>query len=291
MSDLPPEHPINLPPADVPPTDMVITARPIAAPPQPPLYRPLFGLPPLDMLSRRQAAWDLLLVLFAGLIIPFAQQVVSALASSGLGDMQATLPPSALHWLLIRSTYLSAFLVVGLALYLVHRHRLPARCIGVQLDRWHIQSLLSLPALGAVYVATIATMLVIFLLVAFVPELKEDLEQRVQFMEFIPTNSLVATVLLIIPVAIQEELLYRGLLLPYLRRVGCNWIFAILISSLIFASMHIAQGGLAIVQVVFLGIALALSFLFTRSLLAVIIAHFLYDVIQIQLARYIAQQV
>jgi membrane protease YdiL (CAAX protease family) len=67
--------------------------------------------------------------------------------------------------------------------------------------------------------------------------------------------------------------------------VGCGWTGAILLSSALFASLHIAQGWLGIVQIFPVGLALAVFFVLTRSLTAVILAHFLFDLVQTQLAR------
>ena len=135
------------------------------------------------------------------------------------------------------------------------------------------------------YGAMIPMIVAITVLVMLRPELQGDLMRRREFMQQIPLQSLGQMVLLLIPVAIHEELLFRGLLIPYLRRVGCGWTGAILLSSALFASLHIAQGWLGIVQIFPVGLALAVFFVLTRSLTAVILAHFLFDLVQTQLAR------
>jgi membrane protease YdiL (CAAX protease family) len=104
-------------------------------------------------------------------------------------------------------------------------------------------------------------------------------------LELLPVHSLGLTIALMVPVAVHEELIFRGLLLPYLRRIGWPWWLAIAASSGTFAVLHVAQGWLAIIQVFGISVVLATFFVLSRSLLSVIAAHFLFDVLQTQLAR------
>ncbi len=95
------------------------------------------------------------------------------------------------------------------------------------------------------------------------------------------------TVALLVPVAIHEETLFRGLLIPYLHRVGLGWPVAVLVSAAVFAALHITQGWLALPQIFAVGLILGGFFIWSRSLLAVMIAHFLFDLIQTELARFL----
>ncbi|MCK4342704.1 MAG: CPBP family intramembrane metalloprotease [Phycisphaerae bacterium] len=258
----------------------VIPARPIT---QPGFIHRLTQHPRLDLttLSRRDAALDLALVLMVGLVAPWGYQLAVVLL---IGLDSAGEPPAAL---LVIGKYFDALLVIALAGYFIYRQRLAAAAFGLQLNRLNHQVLWSAPTLAAMYAVMLPTVLAIAALVQLFPALEEDLENRREMMEFITKPALAELILLLIPVAIHEELLFRGLLIPYLRRAGCGWGLAIFISTAIFAVLHVTQGWLGVIQIFGVGAVLGVFFVLSRSLLAVIIAHFLFDLLQTQLARFL----
>jgi membrane protease YdiL (CAAX protease family) len=160
---------------------------------------------------------------------------------------------------------------------------------GVFRLSWHRparQALWAGSALLAIYAVFLLFVVAITIVVLYYPELeKDDLARRIEFLKLMPANSTLEILLLLIPVAIEEELLFRGLLIPYLHRVGCTWTVAILISTAVFAVLHFNQGWLGIIQVFGVGAVLGTCFVLTRSLLAVVLAHFVFDFLQLQLAR------
>lgn len=80
--------------------------------------------------------------------------------------------------------------------------------------------------------------------------------------------------------AIGEEVLYRGLLLPRLRRLAGRWWIAVLATSMVFGVAHL-YGGIGFALSAFLGsMVWCAAFIWSRSLLAVIVAHFLFNSIQ-----------
>ena len=258
----------------------VISARPIssvalATPPAP--------LRPLDLspLRFRDAVLDLGLVLAVALVVPFGFQLGALVM---VGEDEASFPPVEL---LIATKWFDVLLVTVLAAYFVYRNGVRPAAFGLQLDRFSLQVLWSLPTLAAVYVAMFGTVVVISTMVILIPGLEQDLLHRTKFLEALPIQDFVATVLLLIPVAIHEELLFRGLLIPYLRRVGGSWTVAILISTAIFAILHITQGWLGVLQIFGVGAVFGIFFVLSRSLTAVIIAHFLFNLLQTQLARFL----
>ena len=268
--------------AEIPPglghfSPPIITARPVALPAAVAESAPR----PLELasLSRRDAALDLVLVLVAALVFPFGASLAAYLLEGGETARPLETGP------LVLAKWFDALLVVWLAAYFVYRQRLTSAAFGLQADGLRRQVLWSMPTLLAMYGAMIPMVVAITVLVMLRPELQGDLMRRKEFMQRIPLQSLADTVLLLVPVAIHEELLFRGLLIPYLRRVGCGWTGAILLSSGLFASLHVAQGWLGIVQIFPVGLTLAVFFVLTRSLTAVILAHFLFDLLQTQLAR------
>lgn len=223
---------------------------------------------------------DLTLLLMVALLIPIGFQLTASLVTSGAYE------PS-FNWVIVLHKWFEALLLVSLAAYFVYRHGLPAAGFGLQADRLGKQALWAVPTVLAVYVVFTAMLLAIGMLVLLYPPLEKDLLRRTQFLELLPLNDLPATILLLVPVAIHEELLFRGLLIPYLRRIGCGWGLAILVSTTVFAALHIAQGWLGVVQIFGVGAMLGLFFVLSRSLLPVIIAHFAFNLLQFQLARFL----
>ncbi len=264
----------ELPPNAESAASEVIAARPV-------LYASAPAAPgPLDLscLLRRNAALDLALLLVVALLIPFGFDLAAALSFPEAVDLSFS-------FLVIVRKWFDALLLVALTAYFVYRQRVPAAAFGLQRDRLGVQALWALPTLLAIYVVFMVFMVVIGVVLMFYPELQKDLIRRVDFMEMLPLNDVTTAVLLLIPVAIHEELLFRGLLLPYLHRVGCSWGLAVFLSSAVFAALHLTQGWLGVLQVFGVGAVLGAFFVLTRSALAVMLAHFLFNFIQLQLAR------
>jgi uncharacterized protein len=86
-------------------------------------------------------------------------------------------------------------------------------------------------------------------------------------------------VLLVAVVAVVEETIFRGYLLLRFRAVtGSLWV-AIVLSTVIFTAGHTYQGGAGMAAVAALGLAFMALYLSTRSLIASIVVHFLFDLV------------
>jgi len=264
----------ELPPGAAPYAPDVIAARPVVCALPPDASQPR----DLAALSRRDAALDLVLLLAVALLMPVGFELAAMLTLPETPELSFS------NLIIIRKWF-DALLLVVLAGYFIWRQRVPAAAFGLLRGRLAIQALWALPTLVAVYAAFLVVAVMVGALVLFYPELQQDLVRRTEFIGALPLNDTLATVLLLIPVAIHEELLFRGLLIPYLHRVGCSWGLAVLISTAVFAGLHGDQGWLGIIQVFGVGAVLGASFVLTRSLLAVMLAHFLFDFLQLQLAR------
>ena len=254
----------------------VVVARPVGAPP---LAPPPPGLE-LPYVRRGDALLDLALVLLAAIVLPYAPSLLVPFEEGGA-------PPLEIGPLVIFQTWCQAGLAVGLVLYFVLRHRIRPSAFGVRRDRIGQQLLWGCGALIGVYVALLATGLLVLLLYLISPGVEEDLAKRVPYMKQMPVDSLGATLLLLLAVALNEELVFRGLLMPYLRRVLGGWRWAAVISALIFAGLHVPQQGVlgGGLQIFAIGIVLAVFFVLSRSVLAVTLAHLLFDFLQFQLIR------
>jgi membrane protease YdiL (CAAX protease family) len=268
--DTPPFNP-------TPPDPAIVLARPIEAP-----RAPAAPLDPLLLapLSRGTAAWYIALLLAVAVGVPLAIDIATIGVSGGAPNAELLTP----DYLVARKVFDVG--VIGLlAWLLLSRNRLPVGSVGLSARRPASQALWALLALGAIYAYMLVFLLIMTVVLFFFPSLQKDLAARTEFLDLMPVDDVWMSLALLIPVAIHEELLFRGLLLPYLRRVTGGWTAAILLSSVIFAVLHLAQGWLGVVQVFGLSIIFSLAFLWTRSLVAVTVAHFLFDFLQFQLIR------
>lgn len=83
-------------------------------------------------------------------------------------------------------------------------------------------------------------------------------------------------------ISIWEEVAFRGFFLPRLRRLTGSWIAAVLLSSGLFAVLHLEmQAAAIIIPLFFIAVLWCLVTIWRRSLVPVIIAHFLLDLIQL----------
>ena len=262
----------------LPRTD-VVEARPVSrAEPGVPVRPPS----PLELpaLSRRSAALDLGLIALVALVVPYGVRLVLLFTAADVSVDELAIP------LLTVQKWFDVALAAGLTLYVVLRHALPPTSFGLRHERPLGQLSWSLAGVAAAYGWLVATMLLLGFLMMLFPKVKDAVLERRELLGLMPVHNLLATVLLLVPVAVHEELLFRGLLLPYLRRALGHWPAAIVVSSSVFAVLHFDQGWVGVLQVFGLGIVFSLIFLGSRSLLAVIVAHFLFDFAQFQLIRW-----
>lgn len=142
-------------------------------------------------------------------------------------------------------------------------------------------TLLALLAAGMAW--AFSTVVAGVLLISFPGLAEGDLQNRLDTLNQIPRSTWYMNAVLMLIVGMQEELLFRGMILPYLRRLSGSWVIAVMVSTLIFALAHFPQGAIAVIQIEFLALAFALVYLWTRSLVAVVMAHFLFNFVQIQI--------
>lgn len=97
-----------------------------------------------------------------------------------------------------------------------------------------------------------------------------------------PVDLLLAIVLVTV-VAISEEIIFRGYLLLRFSRLLRGLGGAALLSAAVFSIGHGYEGGAGVVTVGAIGLALALVYLWRRSLVAPMVIHFLLDFLAIVL--------
>jgi len=234
----------------------------------------------MALVRPHEAALDLLVILAALIVLPYLPPLVASVAPD-----EALVPE--VGPAVIVHKWCEAGLASLLVAYFVLRHRLRPATFGLRTDRLGRQVLWGLAALGAMYVVLLLSVAVIVPLCHLFPVLEEDAMRRVEFAQALPTESLPATIALLLAVAIHEEALFRGLLLPYVRRVLGSWWWAGLCSTLLFAALHAPEQGLlaAGVQILGIGVVLTVFFIVSRSLLSVALAHLLFNFLQFQFMR------
>jgi membrane protease YdiL (CAAX protease family) len=276
-----PHEPTTGPATPARPVTPLITARPVLTAERPP--SPL----ELPMLTRRAAALDLGLVVLVALLLPGALNLVTVLLvrfTTGQDFGDVPLPHGEL---LTIDKWFDWALAAGLMAYFLLARRLPGAAFGLRGDQPLLLLGSALVTIAAIYLWLMCTVVLIGAVLRLYPDMLKDVLERTRMIELLPIHDWRRALLLLIPVAAHEEILFRGLLLPYLRRLTGHWWSAVLISSLVFAALHIDQGLAGVFQVLGVSVVLALSFVFTRSLWVVIIAHFAFNFLQFQFMRVI----
>jgi membrane protease YdiL (CAAX protease family) len=258
------------PPPPAAPSSVVL-ARPVRLELAPSArHDPLLLMP----VSPSAAALDAGLIVLVTLALPVAAALLE-LSTLPSGADPKPQPVS------IPGKWIDAAIVCGLAAYLCLRHRLPAASLGLRAARPVRQGLWGIATLIGCYGWMFVS---IILLLPFLELIQDDLMQRTEMFDRIPIGDAGRQVVLLIAVVIHEELWFRGLLLPYVRRATGSWWIAVAVTSLLFGLLHLPQGFIGALQVAGLSVVLSLFFIHTRSLPAVMLGHFLFNFIQMQLA-------
>jgi membrane protease YdiL (CAAX protease family) len=88
---------------------------------------------------------------------------------------------------------------------------------------------------------------------------------------------------LVVVVALAEETIFRGYLILRFKTVTGSVVAAVLLSAIVFSLGHGYEGTAGVVTVGAIGVALALVYLWRKSLIAPITMHFLQDFVGIVL--------
>lgn len=263
------------PQQDVPAARPILVARPLEPSASGGAANPLL----LHGVSAPAALFALLIVILVGIIASFVIQVVSLRnLEPGDGD------EFAVH--LVAVKLFDALMSCALLTVVAAGLRVRLSAFGLYLRQFGLQLGYSVVTLVANYAYMIATIPLILLLMHYFPGLAEDNRRRMEFGSAMPLHDFRLSVALLIPVAVHEEIVFRGMLLPLLRRLLGSWWGAVAISSVAFGMLHIAQGVTGIIQITGVGVVFSIAFILTRSLLVVVLAHFTFDLLQFQLMRF-----
>ena len=81
--------------------------------------------------------------------------------------------------------------------------------------------------------------------------------------------------------AVQEEILFRGIVLTRLRRVLGKWRFAVVISSIIFSATHLDMGYGQALSAFGLSIVWSCLYIRLKSILSTIVGHLVFNSMQV----------
>lgn len=194
------------------------------------------------------------------------------------------LPAHSGRWFTVFGSVGTEVVVLAAVLWLLRKSGRSPASIGWRSDRPALDV-----ALG-IYL-TLVIFVLLFLVIFLISLLSPDLLGRMgraqsQIEAVFPPMHPGLLVLLSAWVACFEEMLFRGFFLTRLRGLVGSWPAAVLIGSVLFALPHLYQGMIAVCVILVLGIVLGLMFVIRRSLVPVIVAHFLFDAVQFLALRY-----
>lgn len=95
--------------------------------------------------------------------------------------------------------------------------------------------------------------------------------------------SLLVSFILMVMVALAEESMVRGFVLGHMLDVGMNKFLALVLSSLIFAAMHLGNPGMSVISfinIALAGVLLGAAYIYTRNLWFSISLHLFWNWIQ-----------
>lgn len=284
-----PDHsPGEPPPAHVPvarPAGTTATAVPLARAAtgaeaaRPPETRWLRFLPLRPPATRGQALADAAVACLIALGLASLNEAI-AVARQDIGNPHAP-PPLYVDQIVIMGAILTALVAA------LQRNRgLPLSAAGLTVRSIPADLLVGIAGVVWLFMITIATTSAIGL---FLPQFADDIRQNQRMLsEMMPTHHPLALTTLAATVAIYEELLFRGFLLPRLATLARSWTGGVILTALIFGLFHLYQGWLGFILTSLFGLVLALMLLWRRSILSPIIAHFGFDLVVMVLLPWIA---
>jgi len=264
-----PIAPLDDPETPVPPP-VVPLARPVSAVPASPHIDP-----PMLLMSRSRSGALLELVIFAGIILAFVFAVSGVAAAAD-------------HFGLIRSpqlTNLATALATGVcgfssALVIVWATGGRAAGVGITPRALGLNLLVGLGTLPVPFLAFYAGAGILWLIHPPWIEMMQSNASRIT--EMLPRLSPAAFLATSLWVGVWEEVVFRGFVLTRVRRLVGSWWPAVAITSVIFAVPHaLGQVWVTILPLFLMAVAFSVITIWRRSLIPAIIAHALFDFIQL----------
>lgn len=238
------------------------------------------------LLLREESAWQALIDLIAIVVWVVAVELLSArvityaygfeLAAITDPDVQRQLLAP---WITIRA----AAITFGIGVILARRRQRPAH-VGFT-TRWLLPGVpLGLFTAVAMLIGGGVIVQVATLIWPGLDELFRDNAENIG--DLLPPMTIPQLALLNVVVATYEELLLRGFVMPRLRRLTNSWTIAVVLSTAVFAGLHLPDQNLAAVcALAVVSLILSTLTIATRSLVPAIAAHFLFNFVQMVIIK------
>jgi membrane protease YdiL (CAAX protease family) len=221
-------------------------------------------------MTRGAAATDIVLIIAMFFFLQIGLEV------AGIPERLAQRFPSlGVFWV---NVCFGGILLIAIFCILTLRNQSPAAIglVRTPLSRVCVFAMIGLPAC---YAATLVTGFLFSWLVN--KDVETLAKERSRLFEIIPHMALWQTILLSAFVGVHEEVLFRGFLLGRMRAFFRSNVAAVFVSSLIFGLPHVYQGTMGVLQTASIGVVLALITLRARSLWPAILAHAMFDAVNL----------
>lgn len=218
-------------------------------------------------LTRRRPALALAAAASVAGII-WASMLRGAVAEGGVPAAKAA-GASALPWLVVR-----AVAALGLIAVLLAADGQSPRHIGLDRARLGQELLWGGPVLVGAFAAHLAATVPIGAAMILLGHAQHEAAQRVGALQgLIAGASLWQVLPALVVLAVLEEVLFRGFLLPRVRHLTGEWWVAVLLVQLLFGLGHVYEGVFAVAQTMVIGVYFSVVFLWRVHLGSAIAAH------------------
>jgi membrane protease YdiL (CAAX protease family) len=207
-------------------------------------------------------------------LLVFLFLIVPSLVTSFLPVRQGGLSFDFVAW----ATIVRDLALLTLIAYFLWRNSEPMSRIG-----WSFQNFTREAALGvALFVPLLVVTSTLERLLQSVG-LSAPTTQLPKYLTATGRAELALALLLVVIVAIVEETIFRGYLILRFKTATRSTVAAVLLSTVVFAVGHGYEGTAGVATVGFMGLVLAVVYIWRRSLVAPMVMHFLQDFISIVL--------
>lgn len=200
-------------------------------------------------------------------VVVFLLLIVPSMALSFLSGKQADLRFS----VMAISSILNDLALLSLVLYFVWRNHESVESIGWNFDHLGRDVMLGLILFAPVFMGGNALANVLHQTGLSAPE------RQPFFLVVSGFKQVILALLIVTIVAVVEETVFRGYLMLRFQAVTGSPSAAVILSSLIFFLGHGYEGMAGAISVFVLGVVFALIYLWRRSLVALVVIHFLTD--------------
>lgn len=226
--------------------------------------------------AARLTAWRAVLQIVLLAVAGAGGLLVGALFSLGL-------PLADKRWENMISTAGAGLACIVAVFVMVYRAGQRPAAIGWRVNQFGLDVAIGIVGAIGFYMLVILGSLAV---VALHPELMdESMQAQRKIQEAIPRTSIPTMVLMMVLVALWEELVFRGFLLTRLQAIFKRWWLTIPVGAVLFALGHGWQGSVAPVVIGGVGLLLGVMFVWRRSLLPAVVFHATFNTIGLLLMR------